>query len=491
MLPASSTRTQERGTTPYGPAIAAGLVVLVISLLGPNVALVSYAAVVLALGICLLWRPAEPPIMLFVFAYQWLQASTGAIYGNFAGLRPEDFAQHLGEHQLACALELTGTLVLALGMRFAVGRNSFGLHERMVPFVASRPVGFWFRLYLGAAIFSALCSAVAFSAGGLAQVLLSLAQVKWAAYVLLTFATFAVPGRSKFIWFGVTALEFGLSVGGFFSSFKDVFFYAFLGLVGSGLKIRPQTVVLLVCGAALVVILGVVWSAVKQDYRDYVSSNETNQSVNVSRSESLRYIGKLVSDLDGRQLATGADRLAQRLMYTEFFGAVLVNVPENVPHTHGALWGDAVVRTVTPRLIFTDKTPVHDSELTRQYTGIQVSSYDQGTSISMGYMAEAYIDFGAILMFVPIFLLGGAMGLIYRWLLSAPARDGVIGAGLACFTLMPAFALETSILKLIPAIGLCAIACIVIFKFLTPLIWGVLNPAGRLRKRAQPPCVML
>ena len=139
-----------------------------------------------------------------------------------------------------------------------------------------------------------------------------------------------------------------------------------------------------------------------------------------------------------------------------------------------------------PRLIFSDKAPVHDSELTRQYTGIRVSSYDVGTSISMGYMAEAYIDFGSVLMFLPILLFGASLGYIYRRLLSAPGRDSVIGAAVSTFTLMQAYALETSVLKLIPAVGLCLLASVIILKFLAPLIWGVETKAAAYRPGSRP-----
>jgi len=471
-------------SAPHGLAIAAGLAVLATAFIGPNVALVIYAAAVLALGLTLLWRPKEPPIMVFIFVYQWLQASVAPIYGNFTGLTPDEVAKYMGRHDLACYLSLTGVLALALGMRLAIGRASIDLHGRVVSFVGTRPVGFWLRLYLGGAVFSALCNAIAYKAGGLTQVLLALAQVKWAAYMLLTFATFAVPGRAKLPWMGVCLLEFALSLGGFFSSFKDIFFYAFLGLIGSGIRFRPRSLLLLSLGGIVAVFLGVLWSAVKTDYREYVLARDFNQSVNVSYGDAVSHLGELIVNLDGAGLAKGADTLAHRLMYTEFFGVALGNVPENVEHTRGALWGDAVLRTFMPRLIFSDKAAVYDSELTRQYTGINVSSIEQGTSISMGYIAEAYIDWGPVLMFVPILLLGYILGFVYRWLLAAPGRDGVIGAGLSTFTLMQAYALETSSLKMIPAIGLCVAADLVILKFIAPLIWGVQQRPARIARQA-------
>ena len=56
-------------------AVATGLICLPVAFLGPNVMLGVYAALILAIGIALLWRPAEPPILMFIFLYQWTQAA--------------------------------------------------------------------------------------------------------------------------------------------------------------------------------------------------------------------------------------------------------------------------------------------------------------------------------------------------------------------------------------------------------------------------------
>ncbi len=454
-------------------AVLAGLICLPFAFLGPNVVMGIYAALVLSIGMSLLQRPGEPPILMFVFLYQWTQAAAGPLYGNLLGFELNDLARNLGQHELANFLELTGVLCLAIGMRLAVGQTEFNLGARIKTFVHNRPLGFWFRIYLAASLFGALCATFAYSAGGLQQPLLSLAQIKWAAYILLTFATFSSPGRSRSIWIAVTLFEFALSLGGFFSTFKDIFFYAVLGLLGSGFRLRPAGIVIIGFFAVILLSLGIVWSSVKVDYRDFVNGGSSEQAVTVGYSERINYLGKLVGELDGPALSDGLDKFAHRIMYFEYFGAAIGNVPQNVPHTNGALWGRAALSSFMPRLIFTDKAPVHDSELTREYTGIRVTSYEVGTSISMGYMAEAYIDFGPYFMFVLILLLGGGLGLVHRWLLSRPGRDGVVGAALSTFTLMPASAIETSALKLIPAVLLCVIACLIILKFIAPLVWGV------------------
>jgi hypothetical protein len=136
------------------------------------------------------------------------------------------------------------------------------------------------------------------------------------------------------------------------------------------------------------------------------------------------------------------------------------------------IWGEAVTRAFTPRILFPDKRAINDSDLTRQYTGLDVGGTDQGTSISLGYMAESYIDFGPVLMFAPIAALGLGLGRFYRWLLHRPGPMAVLGAALAPFALLPALLAETSILKMVPSLILTLLTCLVVLKVLAPMVFG-------------------
>src|SRR5262249_33731458 len=49
----------------------------------------------------------------------------------------------------------------------------------------------------------------------------------------------------------------------------------------------------------------------------------------------------------------------------------------------------------------------------RKYSGVMVAGAEQNTSIAFGYAAEAYVDFGVPMMFVPVFAFGVAMGAFY------------------------------------------------------------------------------
>src|SRR5262249_31955031 len=64
--------------------IAAAL--LLFGAAGPNFLLALLSIAVLIAGCLLLWRPGESPILLFTFAYPWLQGSVAIFHANLLGI---------------------------------------------------------------------------------------------------------------------------------------------------------------------------------------------------------------------------------------------------------------------------------------------------------------------------------------------------------------------------------------------------------------------
>ena len=454
---------------------------LPIAMAGPNTVVAVYACFVLGLGTSLLWRPGEPPILFFIFLYQWLQSAAGTFYANLRGLSVGELSKFNGRPEAAIFLLLTGLIVFAFTIRITSGPVIRGLLPRVQIFVAARPPRYWLLLFLGAWIFSDMCLFAAGASGGLRQVLLSLADIQWAAFMLLTLATFSIPNRPKLPWLLVFGFLFAIGLGGYFSGFKDVFFYAVIGLIASNVRFKARVLIPVVSLAGILLFLALIWSAIKTDYRAFVSRGTGQQVVLVSYSERISEIGYLVSSLHSEDLPGAADRLMDRIMYFSLFGVVLDRVPYVLPYADGQIWLDAVRRPFMPRILFPEKTEVNDSDLTNLYTGIGFANASQGTSISMGFMAEAYIDFGPVFMFLPIGGLGLFLGFFYRRLLSQPGLGAALGVALVPFALMPAHLTETSSLKLVPALGLSIISCWIILRVLAPRLFGLPRKTNRRR----------
>jgi hypothetical protein len=465
--------------TNLGLAWLVPLFLLPIAMIGPNTNLAIYACFALGLGASLLWRPGEPPILFLIFLYQWAQSAVGLFYANLLGLPINLVPEYMGQHEKAVFLLLTGLIVLTLTIRLAAGPSIRDLFPRVQAFVAARPLQFWIRIFIASWIFSAACTSVAWALGGLRQILLNLANIEWAAFLLLTLATFAVPNRSKVPWILVFGFLFAISFGGYFSSFKDVFIYALIGLAASNIRFKFKVILPVAILASILLSLGLVWTAIKKEYRDFVNQGSKQQVVLVSYSQRVAEIASLVSNLSGQDLSVAADDMMRRLMYFKFFGVVLDRVPNVLPYQDGQIWSDAVRRPFMPRLLFPNKSAVNDSDLTSLYTGMRIGTASQGASISMGYMAEAYIDFGYIFMFLPIAGLGLFLGLFYRRLMSQSGLAVAFGVALAPYALMPALLSETSSLKLVPALGLSVVSSWLILNFLAPRLFGLPRKSRR------------
>lgn len=278
-------------------------------------------------------------------------------------------------------------------------------------------------------------------------------------------------------WLAVFALEFMLSLGGFFSSFKSVFLFTFIALWASGVRITGKVAAATLAGVVVLGFLGVAWTAVKVEFREYVSKGQREQVVLVDYETRVAMLYSMVERLSPEEYAEAADLVLRRLAYHAIFGAVLDRVPEAVPHAGGAIWGDALARPFMPRALFPNKTTVEDSLSTNYYSGIRFATHEEGTSVSLGYMAEAFIDFGMFLMFVPIFLLGWVIGILHRWLTTGRYTRGLVGVALVPVTLSPAIHIETSAVKLVAGLVLTALVALIASRIIVPMFlpWLMLD----------------
>ena len=404
---------------------------------GPNLGLLALSLAVLVAGTALTWRPGEPAVIFFVFGMQWLEASIAIFAAQLEGVPIDDMAQLSNADMAgATALTLIGLLVLMAAIRWTAGPVMPGIVATAREQALRLPVQRMLTLYLLAIAVGIAAKTLAGFIPGLNQPLLALAQLKWAAFIILTFAAFVRGGAMRQLFFIAFALEFLMSLGGFFSSFKFVFIYTFIGLLAANVRFTTARIVGVGGLMVLAILAGIAWSAVKEDYRYYVNAGSGTQTVTVGWAESVDHLVGLTVSMDAATFADGADLLVKRLTYVEFFGAAMNWVPTYQPHTWGTLWIDAITRPFMPRILFPGKAIVDESALTNRYTGLSVSGIDQGTQISIGYYGESYIDFGMIGMMFALAALGAVLGFAYRSILTAASIRGVIAFGFATVLLV-------------------------------------------------------
>jgi hypothetical protein len=285
---------------------------------------------------------------------------------------------------------------------------------------------------------------------------------------MLAFASLIRPkGPRQYFLFGF-ALEFALSLGSYFSDFKTVILFTILAAIAAGARLSSKGIAALGALTSLGLVLAVAWTAIKKDYREFVANHRMVQIVTTDYSTNLAKLWELTTNLDQPRIDRAEDGLLRRLSYVEFFSLVLTHVPSMYPYENGDIWFDAITRPVTPRLFFPNKTIIDDSIQTRKYTGMYIAGANAGTSVSIGYIAESYIDFGPVLMLSPIVIIGFLYGRIYHWLISNARSNGLLGMALGTAVLFPVAPLETSITKSFGGLVVSILAAWIIIRLVAP-----------------------
>jgi len=459
-------------------------VLLLLAGIGPNLDLALLSIAVLLVGSLLLWRPGESPILLFAFALPWLQGATMGFRANWLGVHVDEIAQFPADVRAAILLTQLGLLVHAVGLRLGAGpkwrHDAWLMHEQAM----SLPMRRWAQVYVASSVVSFAALACAWFVPGLSQVFLAFPTLKWAAYFMLAYAAFAGTAGGGTVLAIAFLFELALGVGGYFSDFKTIIFVTAFAAVAAGLRMTMQRLLVLVVLAGLALSMGIVWTAVKVDYRRFVSAGDVAQIVSVDYLARMNHLAHLVSELDRQALSDATDALLSRLAYVEYFGATLNHVPQYVPHQYGAILWDAVSRPFMPRLFFPNKEIIDDSARTAEFSGVSVGGLAEGTSISLGWIAEAYIDFGRYGMFLSILAVSMFFGWIYRALLRWGPTRGLLGSALATAVLLGASMLESSMTKVFGGVIVSLLVSWAAVRFLIPRVAPWLLARSMRRSRA-------
>lgn len=458
-IDAGGIESYARGASPrLFPAIAVVALFFVLFGARDNPLLAAASVATFAVLLTLFWRPGEPLVFLYIFMFQWLESSVGIFYANLYDAPLDEY------RRIATLLLLVGLLLQALGARWAMGPIQPYYRHLAELQLLRIPQRTWFKLYLATLAMAAAARILATLMPPLSQPLLVLPFLKWAAFVIFTFATFYRRDNNKTLWVAVFVFELLFSLGDYFSSFKFVFLFTFLGIGLAQIRLSARMKAVLAVVVVIAILFAAIWSDIKGEYRYFVAGNQYAQVVTVEYGERIAKIGELISDMEWHDLVDGFDFLLQRVEYAEYFADVASLIPRSIPHSGGELWMDALTRPLMPRLFFPDKAIIDESELTARFTGRELAGFEEGTQISIGYMAEAYIDYGIWGMMPLLFVLGLVQGWVYRWFMHGQRTRGVMGIGLACAVFVTSCgSIGTSSAKLV---GSFVVSLLVIWFFL-------------------------
>jgi hypothetical protein len=440
----------------YVPALA-------LSLSTTNPTLTLAAMLSLGLIVALLWRPGQPPGLLLVCGLQWIQGALMTLQADVLGVELRDLSY-------ARSIEAASYLTLAWVCSVAVG--AWLVTRKLSPTTVAPTLGMPIavkRLILVYVLWTIAVGALAsLEIRAAHQLVGALSNIRW----LFLFAIFAYgwhTPRWRIVVLGVLLLEVGFGFLSFFSAFKAPLILFAVAIATSGYRPTLRAWAGFAVVLVLTLYLGVVWSAIKTDYRDLLSGGmgHQRQVVTLSLAERAESFVELVGTLDGEVLSRGAEQMVIRLAYVEYFAYVIDYVPAVRDHENGNLWGATFSHVLMPRIFFPDKALLPDeTAITEMYTGLSLGS-GSGTSISIGIVGESYIDFaeGGVVAFGVFF--GLLIGLAYRYFITQ-VRYGALAQGMAVALCMGFGTVENGAVKTLGALITYAIVYSLSWRLIMP-----------------------
>jgi hypothetical protein len=357
-----------------------------------------------------------PPVLALAMTVQWIQVSGGLFYSGLTG-RSLDAIEG-SEYEPMVLIGLGCVTALTLGLWF----GSRAVRGRMAwPENAPDELVGWRLLlmaYGGALVATGVMQELAWMYPTLTQAILALSFAHLAiVFLILRRLTRTEIQGGRIVL--LLAFEVALGFTGYFSNFKEPLLLCAMALLEIFDRRQREHWIAAGALAATLAVASVMWMGVRSEFRQEFLDDVFASS----RSVRLQRMQALVTDwIHGRneRVLADTDLLVNRMWAIYYPALAVARVPSVLPHTEGDLTGGALFHLVTPRILFPNKPDLpSDSEMVRKYSGIWVAGVNENTSIAFGYAAEAYVDFGVPVMFLPVLVFGLFCGVMYEWFLRA------------------------------------------------------------------------
>jgi hypothetical protein len=427
-------------------AICVALVTLAAAFASPDHILVLCNGLALVAALLLLWPERDAPILLLPFGLQWLSVAMKPIETALTG-QPLDNFGDFGEPLTGAAwFALFGVTALGAGMWLGARETRTNWAAMLARDADNWSEGLVIQISLTLIVVGTLMQAAAPHAGGANQILLALGGARNAGLFVLAYWCLK-EGKSLWVLAGVTAFEVVWGMTGYFAGFRETFLVLVIAAAAARPRLGVRGLMGVGCVFAGMLVVTVFWSSIKTDYRDFLNQGSQQQVVTRSMSERLSYVGQAADEFDQGQFQSGLRKLAARISYIDFLACTTRYVPEVRAHEGGRRLGEAFANIFEPRILFPDKpaTP-DDSVITARYTGLQLDT-SGGTSISIGYLGELYIDFGYAGAIIGAFAIGGFAGLAYRLIRGFRGIPLFFTYGIAAMTLLIFSIFETDLVR--------------------------------------------
>jgi hypothetical protein len=427
--------------------------------------LVCFVSLFSILYLC--WFRYQPPVLLFILVYHWVQVFFTVLIVNYTG---NDINYNSSNAGVAVILCLIGILIMTIVFRVQSKKIKFATFPNMKKAAEELSSTNVLILYIIFYVLTNFLNSIAFSLSGFTQIIFSFMQLKWALFSL--FALICIIKREKYIFLAVIiAFEFISGLYSYFSTFKDVLFYIILIVFTFIAHIKFKHFISAFILSTALFAMAVYWQSLKSDYRAYLRQDVQEQVINVSQSEAFDKLLELSDRRGWYEFNATILTVLTRIGYTYHFQLVLDRIPSRMQHTDGALWLSNLEFVFTPRLLNPNKPVLDASTKTNKYAGTGYATAAMGASFSLGYFVEGYIDFGIWGMFFPILIISFILGFFYRYFLTSASTNLLLNYSLSYSIFIPFFSLESDAIFFV---GRLAITIITFFLLKYALIrWSL------------------
>lgn len=366
-----------------------------------------------------LWKPYTPPVLLFFLMFHWLQVFSSIVYADFLGESIDELFSSDDTPFLFFMTFLQLIVIAAFLQLYLKGSKTLVANIEQLREAANRInirnviIGYFVALGIIPVLIS-----VTKSSPSLLQLVFSLFIVKHLFTALLIFIVLLRKTGNKWLIIAILLIDFILSFASFFSDFKTILIMIIIIYYTVHPYLRKTSVYKMAPVILILIVFFSFWSYVKGSYRSFLNQGTKQQVVAVSNKEALTFLFSRLGDFNFSSLKDGLTLFMYRAQYMERYSEVYARVPLAVPHTEGADLADAIVFLMVPRFINENKGVKDASQRTSYYTGKHFSNAAQGTSISMGYFCDLFIDFGLYIMILPLLGIMAIIGLIHKKILS-------------------------------------------------------------------------
>lgn len=461
-----------------------GVFLLIVAPMTRDPAAFAGGAIVPWIVLKIVGRPSMPAAIGYFLVWQWAQAFARVIQAIADG-------ETLATGPYGVSVEraywytLCGVIALAIAFRLALSRLRPPTRQSQWAHLDWRPQDLALLYGVGLLI-AAVSRFAAGHVGGLEQPLEALAELKVVALFML-FANVVATGKGAKILVGVLAFEVVSGFTGLFGDFRAVFIYLLVAALAARIRWTGTMAVAAAVWLAILIVLGLFWTSVKVQYREIATASSDSQQVKVGLSTRLGYLGNRATSLEDINWGDAAYGLVMRLAYVDIFANV-ISVQEVSPELQVmGQWQDAVEHVTKPRFLFPDKPVLSDIEVYfRLARGDESEQIRWGTSISVGYMAENFVDLGFPGMLAGVFVLGALLGLVCRYAMTRKLpsimREALV---MVCIYTVGHNGVEVSLPKFLGATVMFFLVYALLIRFAFPAVLGWLETRSRIAA-AQP-----